>query len=341
VTRRTSEPSKPHGGARRELDASVVICTKDRGASVLAAIEAVLANQHAAVEIIVIDQSSSSTTERAVAPLAALGSVRYVRTTDIGVSRSRNLGLELARSDLVLMTDDDCRVDRNWIRSTIAAFASDDQVAIVLGNVVAPPTAPAATATPQSISDEDFVVGSVRQMRFLDGACCGIGASMALRRSMARAIGGFDDQLGPGAALRAAEDADLTLRTLLAGHHVLHATSVVVEHDGARSLPEFRTLVRSSSLGLGAVCGKLLREHPLVTTAFTCHLLSHLVVRPALHHAVRLQRPPVVGRMVCFARGLWIGLRAPVVRPALVFGPAADRPLLPSAPSIAPKARAG
>ena len=48
-------------------------------------------------------------------PFLGDGRIRYIRTRETGVSRSRNRSLSEARCEFVLNTDDDCVVASDWI----------------------------------------------------------------------------------------------------------------------------------------------------------------------------------------------------------------------------------
>ena len=101
---------------------SVVIPTRDRSDSIVKTIESVLENDHAAFELIVIDQSHDRRTEWAVRPFAGDGRLRYFHTTAQGVAQNRNDGIRLAVGEWIAMTDDDCQVPSDWLREIAAAF---------------------------------------------------------------------------------------------------------------------------------------------------------------------------------------------------------------------------
>jgi glycosyltransferase involved in cell wall biosynthesis len=308
----------------RSPEASVVICTRDRGEEIVATIESILANDVVDFELIVIDQSATDVTRDAVAPFLDDDRVRYLHTEEKGVSRSRNRSLAEARSEFVLNTDDDCVVPPDWIRENVRALRSAPKAAIVFGDVLAPTQQEPGHYTPESRADADFVVRSIRGWRSTDGANVGIGASMAMRKSLLMAVGGFDTCLGPGSRLRNAEDTDISVRAVLAGHELVRTRTVHVLHFGARRHDDYRQLMRVTMLALGAVSAKVARRHPLAGTWYLLGIAWRLVVRVAIVDLAARRRPPVMGRAVHLVKGLFLGLRMPLrPGPALLFD---DRP---------------
>jgi glycosyltransferase involved in cell wall biosynthesis len=298
---------------------TVVICTRNRGDKIVGTIASLLDNTYPEFSVLIIDQSDNDGTASALAPFLADERVRYLRSNQVGVSRSRTLALRESRTELVLSTDDDCVVDPEWVATNVQVLLEHPQAGIVFGDVVAADD-PGAGYAPSSETDEDFVIRSMRSWRTTDGANVGIGASMAMRRSMLLDAGGFDNQLGPGSRLRNAEDTDMTIRTVLAGHEVVRTRRIRVDHFGHRSPDEFRQLNRASMLGIGAVCGKLIRRRPLATMWVIVGIVWKMVIRVVIHDLIRLRKPPVLNKVVYFTKGFWVGLRMPLERsPNILF----------------------
>ncbi len=300
----------PESGLRSEC-ATVVICTKDRGDQIVDTVTSVLASGRQDFELLIIDQSESDVTQLALLPFLDDARIRYIRTHDVGVARSRSLALHEANNEFVLNTDDDCVVDPSWIDENLRALNDNPRAAIVFGDVIAPPD-PSNGYAPESVADTDFTVHSIWSWKTTDGANVGIGASMGMRRSVLLDLGGFDHQLGPGTRFRNSEDTDMTLRTVLGGHEVVRVTGARVAHYGHRSHEDFRELTRASMFGFGAVCGKLIRRRPAAALWFGLGVAWRMVLIPAVSSLVRLRKPPVLGRSIYLAKGFWVGVRLPL-----------------------------
>lgn len=291
---------------------TVVVATRDRGRSIVATIASILENEYTDFELLIIDQSATAETEEAIALEFDDPRIRYQRTTDTGLSRSRNLALREASTEWVMMTDDDCVVSANWVGANLAAFKAPERPAIVYGDVrgVADPH---GGFTPESTASNDFLVRKIGDWQVSsDGVNLGIGASMSVRRSVALDVGGFDERLGAGSGFHTAEDTDLALRVLLAGHPIRRLNSTGVDHFGARDPREFQLLTRNAAFGLGVMTGKLLRWKPAPMSQFAVLLGWRLVGAEIVSSLKEWRKPPVLGRATFLIRGLVTGLRHPV-----------------------------
>jgi GT2 family glycosyltransferase len=166
-----------------------------------------------------------------------------------GKSRQLNLGLRAAAYDVVVMTDDDCRVAPGWLTAMAAPF-EDPAVAATFGPV----------AGLSGVAGVDFVfppAGPVPPVTWHYAN----GAAMAVRRDAAIAVGGFDERLGPGAPVHG-EEHDIVLRLQEAGHDVRIADAPVVEHLEWRDRTETRDNLLVYSKGAGAFVGAALRRAP-------------------------------------------------------------------------------
>ena len=119
-------PETPAQNNAHEVD--VVICTRNRGASIGAAVASVLANDHPSFRLTVIDQSTNDDTEKALeATVRDDARIHYVHVNEAGLSRAYNTGIRLTSADVLCFTDDDCVVPTDWITTVAAAFRADHE----------------------------------------------------------------------------------------------------------------------------------------------------------------------------------------------------------------------
>ena len=289
---------------------SVIICTRNRGASAVDAIASVLASEEPDLELLVIDQSTNRETEDAVAPFRTDDRFHYIASDEVGTGRARNMGLRAARGTYVLYTDDDCEVAANWIETMTSCFDRNARVAVVFSNVIAAPHDSAAGFVPTYVRSTDNLVTSLRQKC----TARGIGAGMAVRRDAVLAIGGFDACLGPGTEFPDCEDGDIASRALLKGWAVYETSKTHVVHDGFRTWEQGKELTRRNWMGIGAAYAKPLRcgywkfGIVVVYEAFWVAMLKPL--RELLH-----LRAPRGGRSFYFFwKGFVTGWKAPIDR---------------------------
>ena len=211
------------------------------------AIDSLLRSDYPSFDVLVVDQSSTPGSRAVVRSRAVDRRVTHVPTDTVGLSTARNLGMSTATSDIVLMTDDDCTVSATWITDMVNVFEDDPHVACVYCDVAAAPHDSGAGFIPyQRGLDRRFV-----RLRSYDLAV-GMGAAVGYRRSAVLAVGGFDESLGAGSRFRSAEEVDLAMRLLAAGHSVRSVTTASVVHHGFRTHQEGRALVRGYMFGSAA-----------------------------------------------------------------------------------------
>jgi glycosyltransferase involved in cell wall biosynthesis len=294
---------------------SVVVCTRNRGRLVTSAIRSVLDSVGVRLELIVVDQSDSDDTEHAVAPLRGDPRLHYIRSSTVGVSRARNIGLRHATNDIVLITDDDVTVPPDWARNFHAAIEPMSRVAVAFCRVDAADHDNTKGFVPDHVIEQPLLVRSLLSK----SRARGIGAGMAVRRNAVLELGGFDPQLGPGAPLRSGEDRDLAARALTAGWWLYQTPTATVVHHGFRTWSEGRDLTRRDWYGIGAAYAKLLKCGHIGVLVVLAHEVAYIgLIKPAAH---ALSRHGTLGlrRLLYFIHGMVDGLRTPVDRRRSLF----------------------
>ena len=237
------------------LNFSVVMSTRNRGAMIEPALRSLMALDHPAFEIVVVDQSSDDVTGDVVRRLSEIDSrIHYVRSDRIGTSCGRNLGIATSKGDVVAITDDDCVVDRAWL-SSIETELLEPAIAGVLGRVL-PHEYRGRTGVDLAVKDSHDraeYVGKTIPWHI------GHGANMAFRRPDLVAIDGFDEVLGPGKRLPSNEDGDLAYRMLASGRRLVFAPSSLVYHRQWRDWEERKRTERAYGIGAGGQFAKYIR----------------------------------------------------------------------------------
>jgi glycosyltransferase involved in cell wall biosynthesis len=213
------------------VNVSIVMSTRNRGASVIPAVSSVLHDQRCCWEVILVDQSMDDATERALADAGLLADPRlvYRRTAKTGVSRGRNEGIGLARGEIIAITDDDCVVPEGWAGEYLARFRAQPDLALIFAGV----RAADGMGEGWIPTYEPLVVGPIRPSIEITRSL-GLSANMAVRRSAFSTIAPFDELLGPGTAFGGGEDTDIGYRALRAGLGVYASDEPSVVHYGIR-----------------------------------------------------------------------------------------------------------
>jgi glycosyltransferase involved in cell wall biosynthesis len=201
---------------------SVVVPTRNRLASLAAALEALGCQERAApFELIVVDDGSTDGTSALLTRLAATGAITHLAGRGHGAASARNLGIRQARGDIIACTDDDCRVPRDWV-ARLRARIVETGAAAVGGRVVAPPEASRPARLSQAITNgiARALNGHGTEAMFLTSN------NVAYRADALREAGGFDE----GFAAAGGEERDLHERLRARGERLVYAADIVVSH---------------------------------------------------------------------------------------------------------------
>jgi GT2 family glycosyltransferase len=291
-------------GSQVPVSAAVAAC--DRPISLLRCLDGLFAGQSLPAEIIVVDQSGDTK----VADALAAGPerpvpIRYLRQPRRGLSASRNQALTMASQDTVAFTDDDCVPSPTWIAVIHQTLTGDPAVAAVTGRVL-----PLGEERPGTyvVSPRTSTEARVFQGRAVPWNV-GTGGNFAARREWLARVQGFDERLGAGSPGRAAEDAELLYRLLLAGAVIRYEPASLVYHE-RQTLTQRLASRRGYSHGIGAVCAQYLRKGD----AYACVMLgSYLRAQGIALSRALLQRDGFMVRQRLLslrgcASGLWYGL---------------------------------
>lgn len=231
------------GNARAHADVSVVIATYGRNAVLVDTIRRVLELDPPPSELLVVDQTPahSPPVERELEELEMAGAIEWIRLGEPSIPGAMNVGLLRARSGIVLFLDDDVIPAPGLVAAHRAAHGRAG-VGMVAGQVLQP--------------GEEAVSGPHAPFRFNSGepgwVSEVIGANFSIRRDLALAIGGMDENF-----VRAGYgfEAELCARAAAAGARILFEPLASVRHlraptGGTRSYgSHLRTLRPGHSVG--------------------------------------------------------------------------------------------
>jgi GT2 family glycosyltransferase len=288
-----SSPGRPGVGA---VPISVVVPTIGREASLRRCLESLVACRPAAEEILVVDQSNEPAIAQVVHEFSPRGA-RLVPCSGRGVSRGRNVGIRESRHGVVLVTDDDCTVEPDWVETAWRLMAADP-AQIVSGRVVPVGDERAVPSTKIDPDRRDYT-GEIH-----NGVL--YGNNMVLNRELVIAAGGFDEHFGPR---EAAEDNDFCYRWLKKGRALRYEPGLVVHHHDWRTPRELEELYIRYARGQGFLYAKHLRRGDLRMLGFIARDVYY-VLRALLAIVVKRRErwtDPRLGIPLGVPAGLWHG----------------------------------
>lgn len=230
---------------------TVVVPTRDRPDRLRVALAALHDGVDDIDEVIVVDSASHD--NAAVAAVVEAAGATLIRCNLPGASRARNAGWQAATHEFVAFVDDDVRVESGWAAAMSACLSTHPDTAFVTGRIDADRVD--RTMTVAVKNDESPAVYDRR-----DGGVLGHSASVATRRDVMRAVGGFDESLGAGSRFRAAEDTDLFDRLLGSGLTGRYEPAARATHEQWRRIRQWVVLQHAYGVGGGARLAKLVRS---------------------------------------------------------------------------------
>jgi len=253
---------------------SVIVCTFNRADSIKDLLNC-LASQDIkeAFEVIVVDNNSKDTTRQVVASfeLGFNGRLRYFFEPKQGKPYALNLGVKEAKGEILVFTDDDCLVDKNYLSIIYKAFQKDgNEIGLVGGRITPhwvdgnqPPkwfdeiksdselktyfNGPLGTL---DYGDKPFVIDFSKETH-KDGHF--YGANISIRKEFLDKFGYYDTQKTLG------QDTEICLRLFRAGVKGIYVPENNVHHkvSAQKITPRFyyrwfylRGIYRESNLGL-------------------------------------------------------------------------------------------
>jgi poly-beta-1,6-N-acetyl-D-glucosamine synthase len=200
---------------------TIIVPAYNEGPVIEQSIRSLLQLDYPAYEVLVIDDGSTDDTRERVAPLEGRHgdvTVRLYSKQNGGKASALNVGIGLARHEYVLCMDGDSKLEPQVLRAAMPHF-SKPYVAAVAGNVkvINRDTHIArfqALEYIQGLNMARRAQGFVRVVNIIPGP---IGV---FRRKTLLEVGGYDRDTY-------AEDADLTLKLIATGYHVVYEEKAI------------------------------------------------------------------------------------------------------------------
>lgn len=212
----------------QQAKVSVLIPAWNEEIGVERTIASVMANDYPDIELVVVNDGSTDSTDEVVrnyikqCPETEGRAIKYLQLENGGKARAMNRALELATGEYVVTLDADSVMGPRALDHLVRRFTGPE-VAAVAGNVV--------------IANREQPIELLQQLEYLYGfffkradSLFGAvyiigGAAAAYRRAVLEALGGFDTNT-------ITEDIEMSTRILAAGYKTRYAADAVVYTEG-------------------------------------------------------------------------------------------------------------
>jgi glycosyltransferase involved in cell wall biosynthesis len=220
-----------------EPQIAAIICTHNRDKYLGAAIDSLLAQDCDNFEVWVVDNASSDRTRAVVEERLAHPRLKYIYEPVLGLSVARNTGAKETTAPILAYLDDDAVATPQWLKTLLAAYDSNEKLAVAGGKVTL--IWPEGIAPPNWISDE--LAGNLGlydlgdTLVYIDKpGLTPRGLNYSIRRTFLEQIGGFDPNLGrKGKNLLSNEEVYMTELALKQGWQVAYLPEALVAHNVA------------------------------------------------------------------------------------------------------------
>jgi glucosyl-dolichyl phosphate glucuronosyltransferase len=178
---------------------SVIIATCGRPEFLLDCVASILRNDYQDFEIIIVDQARDRTLQAALKQrFTGEHKLVYVVLDEANLSLARNAGLEHARGEIIVFSDDDAEVEPGWLAAYVAAFEACGAQPMVVGGRLDPLwLGPRPPWLPER---KEYLLGIYDRhdgLILMPEPDLPIGANFAVHRKVVDAVGGFDARVGP------------------------------------------------------------------------------------------------------------------------------------------------
>ena len=176
---------------------SVVISTLNRATLLRNCLHSLRYQNYPEFEVVVVNGPSTDDTESLLAEYA--GKITAGRVSEANLSKSRNLGIDLARGSLILFLDDDAYPEPDWISTIVSGYDSERVGGV--GTRVYDHSGFQWQTNPFTV-DQYYRADFNRRppvwaFEFADSLTIPhiLGASSSFRRDLLERIGGFDEEI--------------------------------------------------------------------------------------------------------------------------------------------------
>lgn len=257
-----SHRNADHQPVERAMKLSLIICTRNRAASLDPCLQSICRAYRRAdtlsveIELIVVDNASTDDTRAVIESFSQSQSlpVQYVHAPVPGLSRARNIGIQASTGDWLAFTDDDCIVRPHYF-VRLQAQLDVDRFQYGMASVLRYNELDDPRIARCEIEKERLIAKGTRILP----AGTIQGANMFIHRSIFDRCGLFDEALGAGTPFPC-EDIDMACRASRHGFTGVLLPDPVVYHDHGRRIgsAEAQQTLESYDAGRGAYYAKLM-----------------------------------------------------------------------------------
>lgn len=230
---------------------SLILCTLNRVDCLYVFFENLDINYRDFFEIIIVDQNADDILKPIITKYKDIYNIVHLKSSP-GLSKSRNIGINYAKGEILCFPDDDCYFSKELLKKVFVFFQRKDisLLSIKMTN---------------SIVDGRKIQTDTKNCYIKKENVFNLCASISLfvKKEVAIAVGGFDEQLGLGSStnFKSCEDYDFPLKILSYGYLCYYTKDVEVFHPWDDKNFKLTESVKFNSFWAGATEMYLLNKY--------------------------------------------------------------------------------
>lgn len=212
------------------------------------------------IEVIIVDQNETPILENIILKFKENINIKHIKSSQIGLSRNRNIGIKAASGEILSFPDDDCYYYDNTLSSVAKILFDNNSPDMLLGRIY--------DRINHTSVIRSWPVGSlsVKKINFFS-----LYSSITIFTKNLSVL--FDERLGSGLKYGSYEDADYIYESLERKMKIIYISSVEVMHPPLNLASMSPLKIYSYGLGFGAFCRK--RVSTTIFALFMSAILFH------------------------------------------------------------------
>jgi len=277
----------------KDPSVSIIVCTKNRSAHLPKCLRSLSSLAYPPYEIVVVDSNTKQSEKTKCEESCERNGACHIYEPRKGLSIARNRGIMESHGRIIAFTDDDCIVNKFWLKHLVKNFFGNSEVACCTGRTKTYYTDRLSTTFEKYYS---FDRGSKRKTFGRESLISfaslfkafpyiterritavapapfsvGLGNNMAFRREILDQIGYFDETLGRGTPSEAGEELDMFYRVLKTGKLIVYEPEAIVFHRHRQTEKDLEEAVYTCGTGVAAFLKKYMERGE--SQAFLCYL---------------------------------------------------------------------
>lgn len=247
---------------------SLIIATLGRTTEVALMLESVSKSDFdlSKIEVLIVDQNKEDILADCIKKFDKTLQIVHIKTSELGLSRNRNIGIAYSRGKYFGVPDDDCEYFPTTIKNVEMVINNRNQPAAIMGRIT--DRGGILNDNMRTWPSEFKEVSRISYYRLTSSNtlfCINNGIQ-------------FDDNFGVGARYGANEDADLILRLLKQRKKIVYDPLITVYHPDRIDQTKETQMYKKAytyGIGFGALCRKHLDAYSLIL--FISALIFHLL----------------------------------------------------------------